>query len=51
MKNSAHANFNEKGLDSVGFVKLNSYPAKGEHAKANYNVDQSIDEPPSTRRK
>ena len=45
MKNSAHVEFNNMNLDNIRFIELNSYPAIGQYATANYSVDQSIDEP------
>ena len=44
-KNSAYVDFNDKNLNNDRFKKLNSYPAIGEHATANYNVNQSLGEP------
>ena len=49
IKNTAHVDFNDKNLDNVRFIKLNGYPAIGEHATAKYYVDQIIDEPTLVR--
>ena len=43
-KNTANVEFNNKSLENVLCRKLNSHPTKGEHARANYYFDQSIDE-------
>ena len=43
-KDCAHVDFNDKYLD-VHFIKLKSYPAKGQHATAKYYVDQNVGEP------
>ena len=49
IENTAHADFNDKNLDNVGFVKVNSMPAVGEHSTAKQYVGQatfiSVDEP------
>ena len=45
VKNSAHVDLNDKSLDNVRFIKLNSYPATGDNATAEYYVDQNTDEP------
>ena len=42
MKNNANFDFNVKSLDNVGFVKMNSMPAVGEHLTAKCHVDQTI---------
>ena len=42
IKNIAHVDFNDKNLDNVRFVKVNSMPAVGEHLTAKYYVDNSI---------
>ena len=43
-RNAAYVDFNEKNLDNVRFIKLNSYPAKSEHATSKNSVDQSKNE-------
>ena len=42
IKNTAHVDFNDKNLDNVRFVKVNSMPAVGEHLTAKYYVDTAI---------
>ena len=42
IKNTAHIDFNDKNLDNVRFVKVNSMPAVGEHLTAKYYVDTAI---------
>ena len=42
IKNTAHVDFNDKNLDNVRFVKVNSMPAVGEHLTAKYCVDKAI---------
>ena len=42
IKNTAHVDFNDKNLDNVRFVKVNSMPAVGEHLTAKYHVDNAI---------
>ena len=42
IKNTAHVDFNDKNLDNVRFVKVNSMPAVGEHLTAKYYVDNAI---------
>ena len=42
IKNTAHVDFNDKNLDNVRFVKVNSMPAVGEHLTAKYYVDNVI---------
>ena len=49
IKNTAHVDFNDENLPNVHFMKLNSNPAKREHARIKYYVDQSIDEPAPVR--
>ena len=48
IKNTAHVDFNDKNLDNVRFVKVNSMPAVGEHLTAKFYVDtatsNSVDE-------
>ena len=42
IRNTAHVDFNDKNIDKVKFVKVNSLPAVGEHLTAKYYVDNSI---------
>ena len=42
IKNTSHVDFNDKNLDNVRFVKVNSMPAVGEHLTAKYYVDKAI---------
>ena len=42
IKNTAHVDFNDKNLDNVRFVKVNSMTAIGEHLTAKYYVDNAI---------
>ena len=42
LKNTAHVDFNDKNLDNVRFIKVNSMPALGEHLTAKYYVDKAI---------
>ena len=42
IKNTAHVDFNDKNLDNVRFVKVNSMPAVGEHLTAKYYVDNAL---------
>ena len=42
IRNTSHVEFNEKKLDNVRFVKVNSMPAVGEHLTAKYYVDKAI---------
>ena len=42
IKNTAHVDFNDKNLDNVRFVKVNSMPAVGQHLTAKYYVDNAI---------
>ena len=42
IKNTAPVDFNDKSLDIVRFVKVNSMPAVGEHLTAKYYVDNAI---------
>ena len=42
IKNTAHVDFNDKNLDNVRFVKVNSMPAVAEHLTAKYYVDTAI---------
>ena len=49
IKNTAHVDFNDKNLDNVRFLEVNSMPASEEHLAAKYYVDNanrfSVDEP------
>ena len=53
IKNTTHVDFNDKNLDNVRFVKVNSKPAVGEHLTEKYYVDyaisNSVDESSSLR--
>ena len=40
--NTAHVDFNDKNLDNVRFVKVNSKPAVREHLTPKYYVGQTI---------
>ena len=40
LKNNGHVDFNDKNLDNVRFVKVNSMPAVREHLTPKYYVDQ-----------
>ena len=42
IKNTDHVVFNDKNLDNVRFIKINSIPAVGEHLTAKYYVDKAI---------
>ena len=42
IKNTAHVDFNDKNLDNVRFVKINSTPAVQEHFTPKYYVNQKI---------
>ena len=42
IKNTAHVDFNDKNLDNVRFVKVNSMPAVGVHLTTKYYVDNAI---------
>ena len=42
IKNNTHVDFNEKNLDNVIFVKVNSMPAVREHLTPKYYVDQAF---------
>ena len=41
MKNYTNVDFNDKNLDNVRFIKVNSIPAVGEHLTAKYYVDHA----------
>ena len=51
IQNTAHVEFNVRNLDNVRFLKLNSYPAVGVTATAEYYVDQSIEAPGLAKKK
>ena len=42
IKNPTHVDFNDKNLDNVRFIKVNSFPAIPEHLTAKKFVDQAI---------
>ena len=42
IKNNTHVDFNDKNLDNVRFVKINSIPAVREHLTPKNYVDQTI---------
>ena len=42
IKNTAHVDFNDKNLENVRFVKVNSMPAVRGHLTPKYYVDQAI---------
>ena len=42
IENTAHVDFNDKNLDNVRFVKVNSMPAVREHLTPRHYVDQAI---------
>ena len=42
IKNTAHVDSNDKNLDNVRFIKVNSMPAVGEHLTAKYYVVNAI---------
>ena len=42
MKNTTHVDFNDKNLDNVRFVKVDSIPVVREHLTPKYYVDQAI---------
>ena len=42
MKNTSHVDFNDKNLDNVRFIKVNSMPAVREHLTSENYVDQAI---------
>ena len=42
IRNNAHVDFNDKNLDIVRFVKVNSMPAVREHLPPKYSIDQVI---------
>ena len=41
-KNTAHVDVNDKNLDNVGFIKVNSLPAIGEHLTALFYVGNTV---------
>ena len=42
IRNTAHVGFNEKNLDNVRFVQVNSLPAVREHLTPKFHLDQAI---------
>ena len=42
IRNNTHVDFNEKNLDDVRFIKINSFPAIPKHLIAQVYVDQAI---------
>ena len=42
INNTAHVDFKDKSSKNVGFNKVNSMPAVGEHLTAKYYVDNAI---------
>ena len=42
MKNTAHVDFNDKNLDTVRFIKVNSFLTLAEHLTLKIYVDQAI---------
>ena len=42
IKNTSHVDFNDKNLDNVSFVEVNSMPAAVEHLSAKYYVDNAF---------
>ena len=42
IKDTAHVDFNDRNLDIVRFVKINSLPAVGEHFTTKFYVDDVI---------
>ena len=42
IRNTAHVDFNDKNLDNVRFVKVNSLPAVREHLTTKFYVDDAI---------
>ena len=42
IRNTAHVDFNDKNLDNIIYVNVNSLPAVGEHLMAKYYVDNAI---------
>ena len=42
MKNTAHADFNDKNFDKNRYIKVNSFPTLEEHLLAKYYVDNAI---------
>ena len=41
-RNTTHVDFDDKNLDNVRFVKVNSLPAVREHLTPNFYVDKAI---------
>ena len=44
IRNNTHVDFNDKNLDSVRFVKINSMPAVREHLTPKFHVDHATSE-------
>ena len=42
LENTAHVDFDDKNLDTFGFVKVNSMPAVREHLTLKLYIDQAI---------
>ena len=42
LKNTTHVDFNDKSLDNVRFIKVNSFPANREHLTTKIFVDNAI---------
>ena len=42
IRNTAQVDFNEKNLDKVSFIKMNSLPAVSQHLTHKYYVDNDI---------
>ena len=42
IRNTAHVDFNEKNLDNVRFVQVNSLPAVREHLTPKFYLDQAV---------
>ena len=42
IKNTVHANFNDKDLNNVRFIKVNSMPTLEEHLTTKLYVDQAL---------
>ena len=42
VKNTAHVDFNDKNIENVPFVKVNSMPVVGEYLTAKYFFDEAI---------
>ena len=42
IRNTTHVDFNDKNLDNVKFIEVNSFPAIPEHSTAKIYVDKAI---------